>query len=103
MTGSVSTADGSALIRMGETTMVCGIKAEIAEPDSARPNEGFISESLSFISQVTAEYIVPNIDLPALCSPKFKPGPPVEEAQVYSNQLYDLLISYVLFTSLRLH
>jgi len=38
---------------------------------------------------------VPNIDLPALCSPKFKPGPPVEEAQVYSNQLYDLLISYV--------
>jgi exosome complex RNA-binding protein Rrp42 (RNase PH superfamily) len=25
--------------------MVCGIKAEIAEPDAARPNEGFISES----------------------------------------------------------
>jgi exosome complex RNA-binding protein Rrp42 (RNase PH superfamily) len=44
ISGSVSTADGSALIRMGETTMVCGIKAEIAEPDSARPNEGFISK-----------------------------------------------------------
>jgi exosome complex component RRP43 len=41
--GSVSTADGSALIRMGDTTMVRGIKAEIAEPDAARPNEGFIS------------------------------------------------------------
>ena len=47
MIGSVSTADGSALIRMGEKTMVCGIKAEIAEPDSARPNEGFISRSLA--------------------------------------------------------
>jgi exosome complex component RRP43 len=42
--GSVTTADGSALIRMGETTMVCGIKAEIAEPDAASPNEGFISK-----------------------------------------------------------
>jgi exosome complex component RRP43 len=93
-TGSVSTADGSALIRMGDTTMVCGIKAEIAEPDSARPNEGFISRSI-FTSRVTnrADRLVPNIDLPALCSPRFKPGPPVEEAQVYSNQLYDLLIS----------
>lgn len=44
--GSVSTADGSALIRMGDTTMVCGIKAEIAEPDAARPNEGFISRPI---------------------------------------------------------
>lgn len=42
--GSISTADGSALVRMGDTTMVCGIKAEVAEPDAATPNEGYISE-----------------------------------------------------------
>jgi exosome complex component RRP43 len=79
---------------MGDTTMVCGIKAEIAEPDSARPNEGFISMSTSAYQSIDqADVLVPNIDLPALCSPRFKPGPPVEEAQVYSNQLYDLLIS----------
>lgn len=37
--------------------------------------------------------IVPNIDLPALSSPKFKPGPPGDEAQTYSNWLNELLVS----------
>ncbi|KAH9983796.1 ribosomal protein S5 domain 2-like protein [Russula compacta] len=70
--GSISTADGSALVRLGHTTIVCGIKAEIAEPDLERPTEGFL---------------VPNIDLPALCAPRFKPGPPSEDAQVLSDRL----------------
>ncbi|CAK9781848.1 ribosomal protein S5 domain 2-like protein [Cutaneotrichosporon oleaginosum] len=76
--GSIATADGSALVRMGDTTMVCGVKAEVAEPSGSRPDEGFV---------------VPNIDLPALCSPKFKPGPPADEAQTMSNWLNDLLVS----------
>ncbi|KAI0044472.1 hypothetical protein FA95DRAFT_1583740 [Auriscalpium vulgare] len=76
--GSVSTADGSALVRLGETTIVCGVKAEIAEPDLDRPEEGFL---------------VPNLDLPAMCSPKFKPGPPSEEAQVLSDRLNDIIVS----------
>ncbi|EAL23044.1 hypothetical protein CNBA8110 [Cryptococcus deneoformans B-3501A] len=77
-TGSISTAHGSALVRMGDTTMVCGVKAEVGEPDAEAPGEGFV---------------VPNIDLPALSSPKFKPGPPGDEAQTYSNWLYELLVS----------
>ncbi|WWC92051.1 uncharacterized protein L201_007005 [Kwoniella dendrophila CBS 6074] len=76
--GSISTAHGSSLIRMGDTTMVCGIKAEVSEPTAQAPNEG---------------YVVPNIDLPALCSPNFKPGPPGDEAQTYSNWLNDLIVS----------
>ncbi|KAI5121183.1 hypothetical protein M0805_005984 [Coniferiporia weirii] len=76
--GSISTADGSALVRLGDTTVVCGVKAEIAEPELDSPDIGFI---------------VPNLDLPAICSPKFKPGPPVDEAQVLSERLYDALIS----------
>ena len=36
---------------------------------------------------------VPNLDLPAICSPKFKPGPPTDEAQVLSDRLNDALIS----------
>ncbi|KAH7929016.1 ribosomal protein S5 domain 2-like protein [Leucogyrophana mollusca] len=76
--GSISTADGSALVRVGDTTIVCGIKAEIAEPELDRPDDGFL---------------VPNIDLPAICSPKFKPGPPSEEAQVLSDRLNEVLIS----------
>lgn len=38
---------------------------------------------------------VPNIDLPPICSPKFKPGPPSDEAQALSDRLFDTLTSYV--------
>lgn len=40
--GSISTADGSSLVRLGDTTIVCGVKAEIAEPDLDSPGNGFI-------------------------------------------------------------
>ena len=40
--GSISTADGSALVRLGNTTVVCGVKAEIAEPELDLPDNGFI-------------------------------------------------------------
>ncbi|KIK48541.1 hypothetical protein CY34DRAFT_798029 [Suillus luteus UH-Slu-Lm8-n1] len=88
--GSISTADGSALVRMGDTTIVCGVKAEIAEPELDRPEQGFL---------------VPNIDLPAICSPKFKPGPPTEEAQVLSDRLNEALIASgaLLLSSLCIH
>jgi exosome complex component RRP43 len=88
--GSISTANGSALVRMGDTTIVCGVKAEIAEPELDRPGEG---------------YLVPNIDLPAICSPKFKSGPPAEEAQVLSDRLNDALIAsgVVSLSSLCIH
>ncbi|KAG5644807.1 hypothetical protein DXG03_007629 [Asterophora parasitica] len=76
--GSISTANGSALVRLGNTTVVCGVKAEIAEPELDRPNEGFV---------------VPNLDLPAMCSPRFKPGPPTEEAQVLSDRLNEAIVA----------
>ncbi|BGP22360.1 exosome complex component RRP43 [Rhodotorula toruloides] len=76
--GSVSTAPSSALVRLGKTSVVCGVTLEIAPPDLARPNEGFI---------------VPNVDLSPLCSPLFRPGPPPDEAQVLSSRLRDALLS----------
>src|SRR5262249_21674431 len=42
LAGSISTADGSALVRLGDTTVVCGVKAEIAEPDLESPQDGFL-------------------------------------------------------------
>ncbi|TKA57042.1 hypothetical protein B0A53_00998 [Rhodotorula sp. CCFEE 5036] len=77
-TGSVSTAPSSALVRLGKTSVVCGITLEIAPPDLARPNQGFI---------------VPNIDLSALCSPLFRPGPPPDQAQVLSSRLRNILLA----------
>jgi len=41
-TGSISTADGSALVRLGNTTVVCGVKAEIAEPELDAGLQGFL-------------------------------------------------------------
>ncbi|KAG8805465.1 hypothetical protein FRC17_005500, partial [Serendipita sp. 399] len=75
--GSISTADGSALVRLGEMTVVCGIKAEISEPDLDLPNYGFI---------------VPNVEISAICAPRFKPGPPSEEAQVLSEQINQIIL-----------
>ncbi|EAU82666.1 hypothetical protein CC1G_12434 [Coprinopsis cinerea okayama7 len=42
---------------------------------------------------------VPNLDLPALCSPKFKPGPPTDESQVLSDRLNEALVTYVCLPS----
>jgi exosome complex component RRP43 len=39
-------------------------------------------------------FLVPNIDLPALCAPRFKPGPPSEEAQVLSDRLASTINAY---------
>ena len=102
--GSISTADGSALVRIGATTVVCGVKAEIAEPELDRPAEGFLGASCTpFFSPSTLVHVVgsqprlaravPNLDLPAICSPKFKPGPPTDEAQVLSDRLNEVLVS----------
>lgn len=46
--GSISTADGSALVRLGNTTVVCGVKAEVAEPELDRPMDGFLGVPYNF-------------------------------------------------------
>ncbi|XP_076876385.1 exosome complex component RRP43 [Brachyhypopomus gauderio] len=76
--GSINTADGSALVKIGNTTVICGIKAELAVPSGDAPDKGFI---------------VPNVDLPPLCSSRFRPGPPGEQAQSASQFVADVLDS----------
>lgn len=73
---SIGTADGSAIVKIGNTTVVCGIKAELAKPKASEPENGFV---------------VPNIELSPLCSAKFRPGAPTEEAQVCARALADLI------------
>lgn len=73
---SITQADSSAVFKIGNTTVICGIKAELATPKAETPNSG---------------YIVPNVELSALCSPKFRPGPPSEEAQVISKLMENIL------------
>lgn len=73
---SIGTADGSAIVKVGNTTAVCGIKAELARPTPNNPEHGIV---------------VPNIELTPACSPKIRPGAPSEEAQVATRMLTELL------------
>jgi len=74
--GTVSTAYGSAVLKLGHTMVSCGITAELAEPSADHPNIG---------------YFVPNVELPPLCSPEFRPGPPDEKAQILSQLVLDIV------------
>jgi len=67
--GSIGTSDGSALVRIGKTTVICGVKAELCQPKPEKADQGFL---------------IPNVELPPLCSPKFRPGPPSDLAQITS-------------------
>ncbi|XP_034172645.2 exosome complex component RRP43 [Osmia lignaria lignaria] len=75
---SITHADSSAIFKIGSTTVVCGIKAELATPRTESPEYG---------------YIVPNVELHPLCSPKFRPGPPSDQAQIISNLINNILIN----------
>ena len=39
--GSISVADGSAVVKQGDTIVVCGIKLEISEPKPEKPKSGW--------------------------------------------------------------
>lgn len=45
-------------------------------PKPEKPNEGFL---------------IPNIELPPLCSSKFRPGPPSDQAQVLTKLIFDIV------------
>jgi len=58
-------AEGSALVKLGDTMVMVGVKTEVGEPFRDRPFEGVL--------QVHAEFV-------PLASPSFEPGPPDENA-----------------------
>ncbi|CAB3228371.1 unnamed protein product [Arctia plantaginis] len=73
---AIKTADASALIKCGNTSVICGIKLELATPKAEEPNKGFL---------------ITNVELPPLCSSKYRPGPPSDSAQVTSNIVSDII------------
>ncbi|MEM3333294.1 MAG: exosome complex protein Rrp42, partial [Thermoplasmata archaeon] len=58
-------ADGSALVKLGNTQVLVGVKIETGEPFPDTPNSGVLST---------------NAELVPLASPTFEAGPPGEEA-----------------------
>ncbi len=64
-TGIIETAEGSAEVRVGNTTVLVGVKMEVKEPYPDSPNEGGLIVDVEFVP---------------LASPEFETGPPGEEA-----------------------
>jgi exosome complex component RRP43 len=74
----INTANGSALVKLGSTLVLCGVKAQLCKPKDDEPSRGFI---------------IPNVDLPPLCSIKFKniSGNINEQAQYLTQLMYDII------------
>ncbi|KAH8885708.1 ribosomal protein S5 domain 2-like protein [Thozetella sp. PMI_491] len=103
-TSSLSHAHGSSLVRMGDTTVICGVRGEILPVPSIpnyRPRTG--PGSTTTAEDVKArgaadlknyDLLVPNIELATGCAPQFLPGvPPTTLAQTLSTRVYSLLHS----------
>lgn len=54
-TNCINTVNGSSLVKLGSTNVVCGINARLCRPKEDRPDKG---------------YFVCNVEVPALCSSK---------------------------------
>jgi len=63
--GIIEKAEGSALAHIGKTEVLAGVKIEIGEPFTDRPNEGALTVNSEFVP---------------LASPEFEAGPPGEES-----------------------
>ncbi|AIF68847.1 RNA-binding protein [Palaeococcus pacificus DY20341] len=64
-TNVIKKAEGSAWVRLGDTQVLVGIKADVGEPFPDLPNMGVITT---------------NVELVPLASPTFEPGPPDERS-----------------------
>jgi exosome complex component RRP42 len=64
-TGLVQKANGSALVHLGKTKVLTGIKVELGQPFPDTPNQGVLTV---------------NTELVPMASPLFEPGPPSEGA-----------------------
>ena len=61
----INKAEGSALVKLGRTQVITGVKAELGSPFKDAPDEGVLQVNVEFVP---------------LASPSFEPGPPNEHA-----------------------
>ena len=130
-TGSLNHCHGSAVIRQGDTAIVCGVRGEILKvediPEHALSNENLSDEGgPSSLSEERGTgphklarrrrqeqdqlarlgVLVPNIELATGCSPEYLPGgPPTPVAQALSQRLLTTLHTTAIIDpeSLRIH
>lgn len=87
---SLSHAHGSAVVRMGDTTVICGVRAETI----LTSNIPSYRASNTDTELQDYDLLVPNIELATGSAPQFLPGgPPTTLAQTLSTRVYSLLHS----------
>jgi exosome complex component RRP43 len=95
--GSLTHAEGSAVVRIGDTTVVCGIRGEILLASNVagyRVDQSTTTSKTGSNEAKELDLLVPNIELATGCSPAFLPGqPPSTLAQSLSTRIYSLLHS----------
>ncbi|KAH9837491.1 exosome complex component rrp43-like [Teratosphaeria destructans] len=89
-TGSLTHSNGSAVVRVGDTAIVCGVRAEILlASDIPHPPREDIHED-DLVEELGL--LVPNLELSTGCSPAHLPGnPPGSQAQSLSYRIQSLL------------
>ena len=102
-TSSLSHAHGSAVVRTGDTTVICGVRGEVlpvASIPAYRPRRFGEEDDSSGAGgrrwDELREYdlLVPNIELATGCAPQLLPGgPPSTLAQTLSTRVYELMHS----------
>lgn len=85
---SLNHAQGSSLVRIGDTTVICGVRGETILTSDI-PNFRPSNRKTELIDY---DLLVPNLELATGCSPQFLPGqPPSTLAQTLSTRVYSLL------------
>ncbi|KDN68299.1 putative exosome complex exonuclease RRP43 [Colletotrichum sublineola] len=93
-TSSLTHANGSAVVRTGDTTAICGVRAEtiLASDIPNFRTAANIDETKPSSELKDYDLLVPNIELATGCAPQFLPGvPPTTLAQTLSTRVYSLL------------
>lgn len=94
--GSITTAHGSAFVKIGNTALVCGVRAEMGTqaPEGARqlgPHCLFLTLFARFLMPLTFfVHPVVNVELLPICNAQFRPGKPSDQAHSVAQLLNDL-------------
>jgi len=83
--GSITTCSGSSFVKIGNTSVVCGVRAEVGEPPSINQT-GIVSNQSKNHS-----YIFVNVELGPICSNAFSSSKPSEKAMSLATQLNTLI------------
>jgi exosome complex component RRP43 len=74
---AVGSADSSALVRIGSTTVMAGVRLEVFQPDDARPDQGQVAVA---------------VDMTLLSTPDYRPGKPSDYTHALEQRVSEALL-----------